>query len=238
MLIDFDYAVPIDRSSSDAIAHRTVSLYHHDLWHCSERSRKGTLPFMAIELIGGPIKSDTHFIYHDLESLIYVIIWVCTVQSGPNGAKRSFKYEETELFVWNGGDGVKKTMRNIWDAKSNIMTNKDHFEKLILAKFDRYFEPMKDCVAQLRSILFSSGAGTLPLSAREPCSLISEFLAVFAAASDRMKLLVGVHSDDGRPSNDSTPDIADIADMIPRRPMDMQWVRLEPRDFENEDVFR
>ncbi len=45
-----------------------------------------------------------HSYYHDLESLFYVLIWVCTMYSGPRGALRdkTFDYKKSVLSVWNG----------------------------------------------------------------------------------------------------------------------------------------
>ncbi len=59
---------------------------------------------MAIEILEGEGKTTVHSYYHDLESLFYILIWVCTMYSGPNGAVRdkTFNYKESVLSVWNG----------------------------------------------------------------------------------------------------------------------------------------
>ncbi len=198
---------------------------------------------MAIDALGGPISSDVHRLHHDLESLLYVIIWVCTIQSGPAGAKRQFEYAKTELYGWNAGDGVQITMRNIWDAKSNVMTNRQFFERLVLSNFDDYFAPMASFVEQLREIIFPSGSLTspkfLPPSEREASDVVSEYLAVLTAAHTHIKSLPGMSlktlpdappdSVPNTSSNDSVDD--DDTELVPRRPMDLQWVRLESGDI-------
>ncbi|KAH8114673.1 hypothetical protein DFH11DRAFT_1508528, partial [Phellopilus nigrolimitatus] len=66
VVIDFDYAIKKPRTECSK-GERTV--------------RDGTLPFMSIDVLTGQIQE--HFYYHDLESLLYVLIWVCTTQAGP-----------------------------------------------------------------------------------------------------------------------------------------------------------
>lgn len=111
---------------------------------------------MAIDSLD-PVKKTSHRLHHDLESLLYVIIWICTVQSGPNNRRRSksaYSYDKTELFTWNAGKGAATAIRTVYDTKSVVMTNEGNFESLIIMKMDVYFDALKDCIREMRKILF------------------------------------------------------------------------------------
>ena len=53
---------------------------------------QGTLPFMAIEaLITDRNDNFAHFPHHDLESILYVILYICTFTNGPNSPRLDFE---------------------------------------------------------------------------------------------------------------------------------------------------
>ncbi len=135
-------------------------------------------------------------------------------------------------------------MRNIWDAKFNVMKDKNLFEQLVLSNFDKYFTPLTAFVKQLRQILFPSPncPFTLPPSEREAGDVLSEYFAVLTAVSSHLqthpdaslKPLTGAPPDS---EQDASNDTEDDTDLEPRRPMDMQWVHLQKEDLEGCDVF-
>ncbi|KAJ6613619.1 hypothetical protein B0H10DRAFT_219274 [Mycena sp. CBHHK59/15] len=64
MLIDVDYALVLNSVGERATGHRT-----------------GTLPFMVVGIL---VDDETlHELKHDLESLLYVLIWICLHYAGP-----------------------------------------------------------------------------------------------------------------------------------------------------------
>ncbi len=109
---------------------------------------------MAIDSLSPlPVKVP-HAVHHDLEALLYVMIWTCSTQSGPNNRKRQFNYRASEIYMWNAGDGMKKSSRSIWDAKGNVMKDRSNFINLILVNIDNYFAPLKEYLLRLRDIIF------------------------------------------------------------------------------------
>lgn len=114
---------------------------------------------MAIDILYG--KSSTiHKYYHDLESLFYVLIWVCTMQNGPCGEQRNetFDYNKTVLSMWNGGlHSTVYTFESVAMAKKSIMHDPVKFKEDILDNFAPYFDPIKTCLEQFRRILWPPG---------------------------------------------------------------------------------
>ena len=63
------------------------------------------MPFMALEILGNDGRE--HKYYYDLESLFYVLVWICLLQDGPRKQGRypesDYQYEGSVLEKWNGG---------------------------------------------------------------------------------------------------------------------------------------
>ncbi|KLO10681.1 hypothetical protein SCHPADRAFT_930373 [Schizopora paradoxa] len=140
LLIDYDYAVSLNRTSSEAIAERT-----------------GTVPFMAIDRLED--KPDTaHCLHHDLESLYYVLCWMSTLYAGPHNLRRPFvksvlPYRKTAVAVWNGeGSDNNSGFQSIQFSKSHYSIPKN-FRKM-LEQFSPYFRKTDSCMKHLRRLLF------------------------------------------------------------------------------------
>ncbi len=111
---------------------------------------------MAIEILEGK-KGTVHEYYHDLELLFYVLVWICTMQNGPCSELRDpgFKYKRSVLSIWNGGlHNASITFEVVAFAKRATMFSPTKFKSDILDCFASYFEPVKDCLEKLRSIIF------------------------------------------------------------------------------------
>ncbi|KZT29134.1 hypothetical protein NEOLEDRAFT_1086095 [Neolentinus lepideus HHB14362 ss-1] len=130
LLIDLDYAAvyPEPENPAPGFAART-----------------GTTPFMACDLLSanGPVRHQPHW---DLESFLYVLIWICMVYSGPNNKRRNFDLGKSRLAGWTGG-----SFSVISERKSGTMGRL--FEKL-LGGFPSYFADLKDCVYKWRDLHF------------------------------------------------------------------------------------
>ncbi|KAI6006096.1 hypothetical protein EDD15DRAFT_2151332, partial [Pisolithus albus] len=100
----------------------------------------GTIPFMAIDLLreyNSPSKDFTHTFSHDLESLIYVLIWICILYQAPNEIRSDRTIEQTCLKHW----ALAKTstdIRNLWDQKVGQLSTRS-----VLSEFMPYFELLK-----------------------------------------------------------------------------------------------
>ena len=61
---------------------------------------QGTLPFMAVEiLLNG--ENVPHHPTHNLESIFYMLIWICTMYEGPRNQERVFRNKDhLPIFLW------------------------------------------------------------------------------------------------------------------------------------------
>ncbi|KAH8114691.1 hypothetical protein DFH11DRAFT_180194 [Phellopilus nigrolimitatus] len=196
VVIDFDYAIKKPRTE------------------CAKGERTGTLPFMSIDMLTGRIQEYCY--YHDLESLLYVLIWVCTTQAGPHDAPRAATdctFKETGIAIWcamapGQVDPYDATaMNTVGLAKSGMMKEEDHFEINIISRVHRYFEPIFQLMREWRGILYPSKlhphvlamlGGITPEPCRAPADREAE--NVFA---DLIKAIDSTLL--GLKSNDSTP---------------------------------
>ncbi|KAK7042389.1 hypothetical protein R3P38DRAFT_2511725 [Favolaschia claudopus] len=133
LLIDVDYALVLSPTGerNTATAHRT-----------------GTLPFMAVEVLLKGEKLPQHLPRHDLESFLYVLIWICAHYAGPKGVVRQdFKIYHSSLKDWVNGTSYE----NVGKSKGWSMVDDDAWED-VLSSFAPYFEPLKTCATAWRKL--------------------------------------------------------------------------------------
>ena len=114
---------------------------------------QGTLPFMAIEILLEGVNIP-HYPTHDLESLFYVLIWVCTMYEGPRNQEKVFGNKDCPpLSLWydnnSGGLGFNA------DAKSGHCSSLGLFNVRVLDYFHSYFDDLKECCCKLWCLFFS-----------------------------------------------------------------------------------
>lgn len=94
-----------------------------------------------------------HRATHDLESLFYVLIWVCTMYEGPNNQERSFKKNLLPpLSSW--GEPQFGGAPGNGDIKFGQCGQFEFFEQRILKFFAPYFHDLKQCCIDLRDLFF------------------------------------------------------------------------------------
>lgn len=125
-LIDLDLAQELDGGSSGA------------------RHRTGTMEFMAIEVLEG----EAHTYRHDLESFLYVFLWVVVL-----GRDRLFS-TTSRLRRWYLGG-----YDQIADSKRAHM-DKQAFKRILL-EFPSEFEGLKGLAEELRDLLFPIHEGAM-----------------------------------------------------------------------------
>jgi hypothetical protein len=105
---------------------------------------------MAIQiLVGGKQKLPTHEPRHDLESLLYVLIWVCIHYIGPKDAQRqTFNIHDSPLRHWVNGEDYSTIGR----AKGYTVQNDETWESDVLDTFAPYFAPLKTCASAWRQL--------------------------------------------------------------------------------------
>ncbi|KAF7343467.1 hypothetical protein MVEN_01779600 [Mycena venus] len=135
LLIDFDYALVLNPNGERgpvATGHRT-----------------GTLPFMAVDVLVEGDELPLHEPRHDLESLLYVLIWVCVHYAGPHDVERqNFNIYQSNLRTWVSGESYM----SIGKAKYSSMHSQKYWKADVLDNFAPYFEPLQPCVTAWRQL--------------------------------------------------------------------------------------
>jgi len=148
-LIDFDYA--IDTNSAEAQASGAAD--------CT-----GTYPFIAIRVLS---RSEPHRYRHDLESLLYILLWVSCYPVpvlAPVSPRPESKIwpRNAPLKMWITADEQTLTAHKT----TNIVTDKSVFEQL-LERFRPGFGPFKEVARKLRRTLWG-------LEGLELCAVVPE----------------------------------------------------------------
>ncbi|KLO04913.1 hypothetical protein SCHPADRAFT_1003147 [Schizopora paradoxa] len=142
ILIDFDNAILLDGEGANTKADIPV----------------GTIPFMAIDLLQHYYdEPPANNYWHDLESLFYVVCWICTLYRGPNGKRRNekaVKYSHADTWEELGTSGDVSGVWQSASVKVGFTINKVTFRRAIERDFHQYFDPMIDCLCEMRDCLF------------------------------------------------------------------------------------
>ncbi|KAL1740900.1 kinase-like domain-containing protein [Schizophyllum fasciatum] len=132
LLIDFDCAIP----SGSYVVYDAGNLLFI----------QGTLPFMACDLLQYP-RGIRIGPWHDLESFLHVLMYMCASYSGPSNTPReNFNLRESPMGPWLEGDGAYK-------IKVMYHYDADEFRAFLDCIFDPYFDDFKDLVCELRTII-------------------------------------------------------------------------------------
>ncbi|KAL1673116.1 hypothetical protein EV122DRAFT_283309 [Schizophyllum commune] len=131
LLIDLDCAI---RVTSNDVSKTAFPGY-----------RAGTLPFIAHELL--LYRNVRHGPWHDLESFLYVLVFICATCAGPSRTRRrDFDVSSSPLAPWLSGDGEHK-------AKVMCRYNDDEFRAFLDSVFHPYFDDLKDLACDLRNVV-------------------------------------------------------------------------------------
>ncbi|KAL1729892.1 hypothetical protein EV714DRAFT_273220 [Schizophyllum commune] len=112
----------------------------------------GTFFFMAIDVVQYAYGIQ-HAPWHDLESFLYVLMFICTTYSGPSNAHRlNFDIYTSPLAPWFAEGGHEKAciMRQYSDSD---------FRAFLDSVFDPYFDDLKDLVCELRTLITRRRSG-------------------------------------------------------------------------------
>lgn len=161
-LIDLDLAKELDSMPSGA------------------RHRTGTMQFMAIEILEGK----KHTYRHDLESFLYVFMWMC-IRYGHEGAgefqARPRSTRTNVLRDWYTGN-----YRRIARMKRGDM-DKNAFE-YIVSEFAPQFESLKQLARELRNVLFPIRDGAIFTGTfRDNDIMYDGMINAFSRAIDRLE---------------------------------------------------
>ncbi|KAL1707446.1 hypothetical protein EV121DRAFT_268523 [Schizophyllum commune] len=114
----------------------------------------GTLPFMSFTLLLCP--TAPHLPIHDLESFLYVLMWICTSYAGPMSARQpGFDPYQSPMGRWFSGDPT-----TVGKLKRDIMfQSPEGFRAFLDDTFDPYFDGLKDCVCEIRHAILMTDEG-------------------------------------------------------------------------------
>ncbi|KAL1699083.1 hypothetical protein EV121DRAFT_296517 [Schizophyllum commune] len=88
---------------------------------------------------------------YDLQSVLYLLVWICCCYSGPNGKLRKFQIMDTELAEWLAIDEY-----TVGSCKSNVMSlSSKTFGNFMRDNFDGYFSMLQHCVWELRQVIMA-----------------------------------------------------------------------------------
>ncbi|KAF7856270.1 hypothetical protein EAF04_009798 [Stromatinia cepivora] len=107
------------------------------------KGRTGTRAFMAI----GVLRGEQHSFMHDLESIFWVLFWICIHYDGPNRGRVVQEFDK-----WNYMD-----MKELGIVKLGTIAMEAVFMDTITDNFTSYFEPLIPWVNRLRKVVFPKG---------------------------------------------------------------------------------
>ncbi|KAG6806747.1 hypothetical protein H0H92_010150, partial [Tricholoma furcatifolium] len=126
--------------------------------------RTGTLPFMSAEVIDGesiitPVGYDsapmfTHQAIHDMESLFWVLVYLCMTRRGPGMDMRRDELRDPNVDLSRAVDqyfdGDSQTLRR---RKGGLLKHPELIEEEIIKHFHPYFDGLKPLVRKWWKIL-------------------------------------------------------------------------------------
>ncbi len=149
-LIDLDLAVKENRDNPSGAANKT-----------------GTRAFMSIRALDGEKKT----FMDDLESIFWLLFWICIHYTGPNGVGRVVP----EFESWN----YEYTSR-LAEIKLGTVSEERRFIRTVTKHFTPYFRPLIPWVNRLRKTVFPDGK----THEREDRELYSRMREVLRKAMD------------------------------------------------------
>jgi hypothetical protein len=154
---------------------------------------QGTASFIAIELL---VCGSSHRVSHDLESLFYVLLFICTHLEGPfrkirnpplygcagtPGPTKKYHSGESGLHLWFQQDNLS----SLGFVKNSQIVN--FFETMVLEHISPYFLPIKDYIKLLWQKL-------IPKTGSHLATTPKDFIEVFKAALLDKELIVAHNS--------------------------------------------
>ncbi|CAD6506426.1 BgTH12-07352 [Blumeria graminis f. sp. triticale] len=146
-----------------------------------DRVVTGTMQFIALDILSNSFATTgavvNHTYRHDLESFLYVLIWVC-INCGWN---KGTNPHEVFLSKWYTG-----TAQEIHLHKEYYITL-GSFEK-VLFKFSPMFDDVKVLAEEFRDLLFNSNIKTRTGNLEDPNKLYEPIIAAFDRAIEALKM--------------------------------------------------
>jgi serine/threonine protein kinase len=173
LLIDFEYATTQSGSRALTPGSRTVSMHFLAISKSYLSISQGTAPFMAIELLMRKSKI-RHAIHHDLESLFFVLIYICTNLSGPGAIRTREELKVHSSIPLSAWFKASSSLHEVGISKAGAFCQ---FDENILKPFAPYFEDLKPCILKLFNAMYIEKPGTpAPISHEKMIEIFNETL--------------------------------------------------------------
>jgi hypothetical protein len=128
---------------------------------------------MAIELLMKKSKI-RHASHHDLESLFFVLIYICTNLSGPGAVRTREELQVHSSIPLSAWFRTSYSLREVGIAKAGAFCQ---FEENILKPFAPYFEDLKPCIRKLFKEIYTDTPGIpRPISHDKMIEIFTEAL--------------------------------------------------------------
>jgi hypothetical protein len=191
LLIDYDYAEELDINGDFSLGTRTVSFTITCTSVVTQPTNvkiQGTGPFMSIEVLhNAGDKQIKQKPSHDLESIFYVLLYICTFFKGPDGMRRNHvDLEEMSSVAINDWFVMHKRFRDLADKKKGQLSQ---FETRFLNRFPSYFRDLRTCMNDLWNVLFPTPIGVADNLIRDLSSCVAThdgMLEVLRIAYDQL----------------------------------------------------
>lgn len=142
---------------------RTVCFFFVFVFWSSSSCSQGTPPFMALEIMLQSGKNFHHELRHDLESLLYVVFWVCNHMTAP-GVERDLANGKVPHV--RGWCNMAFSLQDLGHLKLAHIVDA---ERIILAEFTPYWEDFKPFATRLLKAFF-------PISPAEPNNITPDIM--------------------------------------------------------------
>ena len=144
LLIDFDYATVLDQSFPVVPGDRTVSAFQSSV-SSSINFIQETIPFMSVNILRSYTRNGTtHSASDDIESLVYVLIWMCVLYAGPGTLRKDKHINKTVLKSW-----VSVTNETDASALAGFKTGLKHDPSIVTDDFTPFFQPLSSIAGKL-----------------------------------------------------------------------------------------
>jgi hypothetical protein len=127
---------------------------------------------MAIELLVKKSKI-RHAAHHDLESLFFVLIYICTNLSGPGTIRTRQELDVISSIPLSAWFKASSSLREVGIAKAGALCD---IETNILKSFAPYFEDLKPSIGKLFEAIYSYPGTPAPVSHDRVIEIFSETL--------------------------------------------------------------
>ena len=124
-----------------------LSIRTSDIRASGAPSKTGTKVFMSI----GSLQGEPHNSMHDMESIFWVLFWVCLHYEGRNGKGKAKPRIVSKYEKWN-----YESTETLADIKSGLVVEETRFA-MATADFTTFCKPLIPCVQELRTHVFPNG---------------------------------------------------------------------------------